>query len=271
MKSILLHVADDPCLEARVQTALDLGRSFGAHITFLQPIAYIYSIPIDVYGMSVADMMPEMRAVAGEFRQKLEERLKSEDVRWDWVTVEGPADARILSMVNTFDLLVLGACDPFAHDNHHSSLVADMAVHAHTPVLVVPSEQNGFDCSRPAIVAWDGSAEASRALRAAVPILQRAQSVHLVSVDEDEPGKPYDLPAISGAEYLSRHEIESELVEMHRNELDIAECITNAARGREAGLIVMGAYGRSRLRQNLLGGVTRDMITDPELPLFMHH
>lgn len=271
MKSILLHVADDPCLEARIQVALDLGRSFGAHITFLQPIAYIYSIPIDIYGMAVTDLMPEMRAIAGEFREKLEERLKGEDVTWDWITVEGPADVRILSMVNTYDLLVLGACDPLSPDSHHSSLVADMAVHAHTPVLVVPREQDGFDCSKPAIVAWDGSPESSRALRAAVPILQRSQSVFLVSIDEDEPGKPFDLPMTSGAEYLSRHGIECELVEMRKNEFGTSECIANAARGRKAGLIVMGAYGRSRLRENLLGGVTRDMITSPELPLLMHH
>ncbi|MEL6877229.1 MAG: universal stress protein [Pseudomonadota bacterium] len=271
MKSILLHVADDPCLEARVQVALDLGRSFDAHVTFLQTIPYIYSVPIEMYGMAAAQIMPEMRKAGEELQQNWEKRLEAEDVAWDWISTEGPADTRIISTVNTYDLLVLGACDPFAPQNHYSTLAADMAVNSQAPVLVVPNEQKGFDCTKPAVIAWNGSAEASRALRAAGPLLQRAQSVHLISIDEDRSDRAHDLPPTSGAEYLSRHGIESEIVEVRKGDFDTAECIANAALERKGGLVVMGAYGRSRLRENLLGGVTRDMITNPELPLLMHH
>jgi len=271
MKSILLHVSDDPCLEARVQVALDLGRSFGAHVTFLQTIPFIYAVPVDLYGMSLANAMPQVRAAANELRELLEKRLENEDVAWDWVAVEGPADARILSLVSTYDLLVMGGCDPYDVQNQRSSLAADMAVNAYTPVLVVPQAQEGLDCTKPAIVAWDGSPESSRALRAAAPVLQRAREVTLISVEEDHGGNTFDLPATSGAEYLSRNGIESEIVRVQRGDLDTAECIVTAAQERGASIVVMGAYGHLRVRESLLGGVTKDMLTDPALPLLMHH
>ena len=271
MKSILVHVADDPCLEARVQVALDLGRSFDAHVTFLHTIPYIYAVPIDIYGMSLANAMPQVRAAAQEVRDMFEKRLQNEDVAWDWVSVEGPADARILSAVNTYDLLVLGGCDPFEVLTQHSSLAADMAVNAHTPILVVPQAQEGLNCTGPAVVAWDGSAESSRALRAAVPFLQLAEEVSLISVEDGPKGKTYDLPATAGAEYLSRHGIESEIVRVRRGDSDTTECLLTAARERRASFIVMGAYGHSRMRESLLGGVTKRMLTDPAFPLLMHH
>lgn len=271
MKSILHHVTDDACLEARIQVALDLGRTLGAHVTFMQTLPFINMIPTDVYGMAFANVMPEIREMGTQLREETEKHLLEEDVAWDWMTLEGPADAQILAMVNAYDLLIMGACDPFAPSQLRSDLAADMAVTSHAPVMIVPQDRKGLDCSAPMIAAWDGSAQASRALRAAVPLLKHARTVHLISVEENRTDQAHDLPATTGAEYLSRHGIKSEIVQVRKNHLSISDCIRTAAREREASVIIMGAYGHSRLRENLLGGVTREMMTDPPLPLFMHH
>jgi len=271
MKSILLHIADDACLEARIEVALDLGRAFDAHVTLLQTLPDILAMPIDIHGTAAGEVIPAMQESGDKLRRENEKALRGEDVAWDWITTDGPADARILSLIDTYDLLVLGACDPFKSKRARSKLAEDLSVSAGVPVFIVPKDQRSFDCSAPALIAWDGSAEASRAMRAAIPLLRKAEMVYLVNVQENRSDRVHDLPATNGAQYLSRHGIASEIAEVHKNELDIAACINAAARAREAGLIVMGAYGHSRLRQNLLGGVTQDMLTDPGLPLVMYH
>jgi nucleotide-binding universal stress UspA family protein len=138
--------------------------------------------------------------------------------------------------------------------------------------LVVPEGAKGLDCNGAAIVAWNGSAEASHALRAAVPLLTKATSVVLASVPgERDADRGLDLPAIEGAEYLSRHGIASEIIEFPLGQTSVAQVLAEAAVRREAAYLVMGAYGHSRLVETVLGGVTRELLANPPLPIFCSH
>jgi nucleotide-binding universal stress UspA family protein len=121
------------------------------------------------------------------------------------------------------------------------------------------------------MVAWNGSAEAAHALRAAVPLLAMAGKVWLVTIAEPGEKARFDLPPIEGAQYLSRHGIECEMVEVPRDKAGIADTLRSAAEVRGCGLMVMGAYGHSRLAEMLLGGVTRKMLADPQLPILLAH
>ena len=91
MRSILLHVSDDACMEARLQVALDLAREFGAHVTCLQPVAFDFAVPGDLYGTMIAELIPVIQANADKLRDRICARLGNEDVTWDWRQEEGPA------------------------------------------------------------------------------------------------------------------------------------------------------------------------------------
>lgn len=271
MRSLLLHTHDDPNFEARLQVALDLARTFDAHLTLLQAIQFDVVLPGDYSGMLSASMIPVIREAADAFRAKIEPRLNAEDIRWDWVEEFGVAENRMSHHAVLTDLAIVGASPPELASRGPSPLAGILAVHCKAPIMVVPDSAHGLDIAGPVVVAWNGSLESSRALRAALPLLGRATSVHLLSVcdaeDEDEP----ELPPLSAAEYLSRHGIECELVELPRGTQMVHEVLREAARARGARCLVMGAYGTPRLLETLFGGVSRAMLSKPDLPLLMAH
>ena len=108
-------------------------------------------------------------------------------------------------------------------------------------------------------------------LRAAVPMLAKASKVYLATVAEQNAKVRYDLPPVEGAEYLSRHGIASEIVEIPQGEANIPDTLVSAAQTRKCGYLVMGAYGHSRFRESILGGATRNMLELAEIPVLLAH
>lgn len=272
MRSILLHAHDDDEFDARLEVALDIARAFDAHLTLLQAISLDFIAPGDFYGAMAADLMRAVKDRAREFREDSERKLRGEDVRWEWVDMFGVGEQAMLKHAALNDLVVLGSTPPEA-GRGPSWLAGAIAIHARVPILAVPPGTRGLDIGAPALVGWNGSTESSRALRAAVPLLAKAASVTLATVglahrDEEDA----DLPPIEGAEYLARHGIECEVVELAGDgSKPVAGILGDAARARGAGLIVMGAYGQSRLLETLLGGTTRDMLAEAPMPVLMAH
>jgi nucleotide-binding universal stress UspA family protein len=117
------------------------------------------------------------------------------------------------------------------------------------------------------MVAWDGSAESAHALRAAVPLLARASAVSLVTITEKEAR----FPATDALRYLSRHGIHADYAERPRGALTVEEALDQSADSLGADFVVMGAYGHSRVRETLFGGVTRYMIDGARRPLLLMH
>jgi len=136
----------------------------------------------------------------------------------------------------------------------------------------VPEGMTSFDVGAPMLVAWNGSAESAHALRAAVPLLACSVKVTLACVVEERgEAKGFDLPSTEGAKYLARHGIACEIVEIPRGEAKIADMLFSAAQLRDCALLVMGAYGHSRLTELVLGGVTRHMLSEPAMPVSLAH
>ena len=117
------------------------------------------------------------------------------------------------------------------------------------------------------MIAWDGSLEASHALRMTLPMLLRASAVHVVTVTEGH----REFPATDAARYLARHGIEAELHGWPAEGRSTAEALNTAADRLSAAYAVMGAYGHTRLREAVLGGATRDMLHEAGVPLLMAH
>ena len=268
MRSILLHIAEDDALEARTQVALDLARAFDGHLSCLQAVPYEYGVPGDFYGGMLADMVPILREAAEKLRERCGRRLAPEDVRWSWEHEDGRAHEHLLRRSSLSDIVVLGSREPMS--KAPSLLARQMVMRLQTPMLLVPEHLNGLNCAGTAVVAWNGSAEASRALKAAVPLLAKARSVVLASV-LGEPDARFDLPAVEGAEYLSRHGISCEMTEFPCEQGTVGEALADVVARREAAYLVMGAYGHSRLVETVLGGVTRELFADPPIPIFTCH
>lgn len=271
MKSILVHINRDEGQEARFQAALDVTRAFEGHLTCLQISPLEAYLTADPYGIAfmLEQTLQQVRQEEDIEREAIEARLRAEGANWDWHTHTG-APARLLAEVGALaDLIVVSSPGgEWPARLEVPPTAADVLMRSHTPVLAVPDTVRGLDCGGVAVVAWNGSPEACQAVRAALPMLRLASRVLLVHVDDDS---GYDLPPTEAASYLSRHGVQSELVPLKRESRPVADTILAEAGARGAAYLVMGAYGHSRLRERLLGGVTREMLERSRLPLLLVH
>ena len=270
MKSILFNAFSDEGHSKRLDVALDLARSFDASLTVVSVVPYEVLIGDGLSDAAFAAMIPIWREEARELREQTEQDLANEGVSWRWIESSSPATDAILEHSPLADLIIIGARDPRRGGRVPSHTAGDLAILADCPVLVLPEAQSRFDITAPALVAWDGSPEASHALKSAVPFLKESSEVFFASVKEKKDAR-FDLPPVSGADYLSRYGIRSEIVETAESSKDVATQLTDAALARRCGLIVMGAYGRMRLAERIFGGVTRSMLTDLQVPLLLRH
>ena len=267
MKSVLLYANVDPGLEARLQAALDVTRLFDGHLTCVQVTPQDAFIIGDPFGgvFALPTVVAQVQRVAEEQRERVQARLADEDVGWSWRRFDGAPAQVIVDRARLADLIVLSL--PGEEGGGAQALVADVLVHARAPVLAVPSEERSFDGGGIALVAWDGSVEASHALRLTMPVLQRAAAVHVLTITEGES----EFPATDACRYLALHDIEAELHEWPRQDRSTAEALIDAAGSVSADYLVMGAYGHTRLREAVLGGATRDMLHASPVPLLLAH
>lgn len=208
------------------------------------------------------------RARLDEERSRIELRLKSEDVSWDWETIEGYVQNILVSCGRLADLLVLSRDDNESGQSPEPlPIAAGIVMHVRAPVLVVPPATVRFRADGPAVIAWNGSAEAAHSVRLALSFLSLSAEVHIVTVANDAG----ELSSARASRYLARHHIPSEVHEWPQTGSSIAETLLGAARDLGAGCLVMGTYGHSRLRETVLGGVTRDLLGRTSVPLLLAH
>ena len=269
VKSLLLHVQNDEGLESRLQMALALARSADGHVSCLQVTPRNVFGGIEAYGAGyvMADLIKQLEEQEAALRAQLEARLAKEDVAWSYEHVTTPPGSALVNAGALADLIVVGR---FQHGQSvaysPASILGELLQSSHTPLLICAKDQSDFDPFGPAAIAWNGSFEAANALRAALPLLKKASAVHIITVEGD---KHYDCPPLGASEYLSRHGIKSELVREAKGTLSVADRIVASAQGLGAAYLVMGAYGHSRAREFLLGGVTRSLLKECPLALLV--
>jgi nucleotide-binding universal stress UspA family protein len=136
-------------------------------------------------------------------------------------------------------------------------------------VLVVPhTRKAGIKLDR-VMIAWDGSRSAARALGDAMPFLRRAKAVQLVMVTEH--GKSEEVPGADIARHLACHQLAAEIKEIVAPHIKAADVLLSHATETGADLLVLGGYGHSRLREFVLGGVTRSVLAATTVPALMSH
>ncbi len=181
-----------------------------------------------------------------------------------WRREDGSEDAWIVQHGRLADMTVLPV--PGSEPGPAASAAAEAAlIETGRPVLLVPAAPIAL--GGPAIVAWNASTQAARAAAAALPLLARARSVEVVSVDE--PGRPADPQAL--AQWLRWHRIGATARRVARGDQGIAAALDDACAQAGATLLVMGGYTHSRLRELIFGGVTAHALRAARIPVLMAH
>lgn len=271
MKSILLYVHEDAGAEARLQAAFDIARATGGHIRCVQPIISPAFLSADLYGGAYYDpeILAELVAIDERTRARTEDRLRAEGVTWDWRQVQGEPVRGLLSAAALADLIVVSLAEGAgAKLTDPPPIAGDLALGGQGPVLAVPQQVRSVAIVGRALVAWDGSQEASAALRAAIPLLKLAQEVHVITVEED--GKS-GFPATDAPEYLAWHGIQSELHDWPRAGRSVADALAAVVGELRPDWMVMGAFGHNRMREFIFGGVTRTMLREASIPVLLAH
>lgn len=138
------------------------------------------------------------------------------------------------------------------------------------PVLLIPNAAGATLLPKKVLLAWDGGAEATRAMREALPLLTGAEDVHITMIDPQATEDGLNIePGTDLAAYLAHHGARITIDRLPGGGQPVAETLRRHAVDMAADMIVMGAYGHSRLRQRFFGGVTRSMIEQTDLPVFM--
>ncbi|PKA45500.1 universal stress protein [Rhizobium sullae] len=180
------------------------------------------------------------------------------------------ADAAIAAHALCFDLVLIGS-SALRDPELKPRLIGGVLFDAGQPAMLLPDHPSTL-CPRKVLLAWDGSVPAGRAVRAGHDILVAAEEVHVVLVDQPRSRfEGGDEPGAGMANYLARHGINVVVDRIASCGCPISDVLVRHAREIGADLIVMGAYGHSRLRERILGGVTRATIDQLKLPALMAH
>lgn len=271
MKTILVQVESGPAGEARMQCAIDVARAFDGHLTCFQVTPFDAYVLSDPFGgiYAVPELLASISADEEASRVAVEARLGGQGLSYDYRHMNGYPPSAIASQARLADLIVLGK--PLAGDDGRKAmtLMGEVILGVSTPVLAVPEGANGFDISAPAAIGWNGSAEAAAAVRAAIPLLKRASTVTIVTVAEEE--EAHNIARDEVRAYLSRHGVEASVETLEKGEPNIGDALIRTLGRIDAKCFVMGAYGHSRMREYMFGGVTRRMLSDLPLPLVLAH
>ncbi len=139
------------------------------------------------------------------------------------------------------------------------------------PVLIVPDGAEVTGQFKNIVIAWNESAEALRAIRAALPFLQAADLVSIAIIDPPQHGPERSDPGGALSQMLARHGVRAEVSVLARTMPRVSDILNRHVRDKDADLVVMGAYGHSRFRESILGGATRHMLEVAEVPVLMAH
>ncbi len=269
MKSAMLYATEDNGMESRLQVALDVSRAFESHLACVQVTPFDAVIMGDPFGgiYALPNIVAAVQDVEDEHRKRIEQRLQTEGASWDWSRFVGQPAQITVERSHLSDLIVLSLPGEDSGYNGPHTMAADVAMNARAPVLAIERQVRGVDCFGAAMIAWNGSPEAASALRLSLPLLRKASAIHIVTVTEDKDG----FPPTDASLYLSRHGLASELHRWTAESRSVSDALRDAAGTLGAAYIVMGAYGHSRFKEAVFGGVTRDLLSNCQVPLLLAH
>ncbi len=287
-KSILVHIDDSKRNAARLDFAIDMAIAHKAHLTGVYvlrpPTAVLYAeggMPVEFYEKEAA----ATQDLADKAKAAFEKRLGKESLSFEWRQGQGDHAEVITTNARYADITIMGQTD--LEDTSSSTppdLAELIALSSGRPILTVPFAGT-FKFGQPHImVAWNGSREATRAVHDTLPLLQSAKKVTVLVVSQKKEAEGHgEQPGADIALYLARHGVKAEahfVVAPHDSsaghrfslpKIDVGGEVLSRAADFGADMIVMGAYGHSRLRELVLGGVTHHVFRHMTVPVVVSH
>jgi nucleotide-binding universal stress UspA family protein len=262
-------VEDEPLSAAAVDYAIAFCDAEKAHLAcrIVAPLMDLPSARIAPLVQALVDQVNDERgAKATAIRQKVETAAQLSGVSFDCEIVQKPyREARdvLIAAARVSDLAIM----PQSHGafSTESSLIEDVLFGAGRPVVVVPEGWSRGPRFQKIVVAWDGQARAARAVGDAMPLLARAEEIEIACVGPD---KAQSVAGADLAKHLARHCPNVKLVDLPIVHADAGRTLVERLEIARPDLMVMGAYGHSRLLQFVLGGVTQTMLEQAKVPVF---
>jgi nucleotide-binding universal stress UspA family protein len=271
----LLTITNPELGDADLQLTAGLCEEIGAHLSVLV-LALAAPPPVGEYAAMVSDVWLEQRQ---EDLKELEERsaavakflagsVLSTDLASEYQDITFADDA-IGRRARYADLTVVGP-EMLSREQLKEKVLEGALFSSGRPVLVVPEGSRPTLKPKRVVVGWDSRLEASRAVRESLDLFVAADDVRIALVDpvERESGHGAE-PGADIATYLARHGARVTVDRLPSQGQSVAEVLNRHAMDCAAQLLVMGAYGHSRLRERILGGTTRSMLREPKLPILL--
>ena len=260
-KDLLVVLDSEAAARERIALAVALAERFSAHLIGLYPLptpeaprhlGYYDPALLDPF---FAGLRERARSAAVKLREAFDHAAGLRGLSAEWREIpEGP-DADPALHARYADLAILGQLDPDR---------------AETELIRPHPEQVALASGRPVLIAWNATREAARAVSDAVPLLTSAELVSVLTIDPHEgPHAHGELPGADITLHLARHGVKAQIERTVSGGLPVGEVLLSRAADLGADLIVMGAYGHSRLREVLLGGATRSVLRSMTVPVLM--
>ncbi|MFK7966911.1 MAG: universal stress protein [Burkholderiaceae bacterium] len=267
---ILTHIDSSPGSIMRSEMSCLIARQQGAHIVGLAPTSLTGS-----QDASEAKKQHEQDQLVQQNLLRFEQECSALGIdSFESRRVANTPLEAMLWHARFSDLIVMGGVDN--NDSSASgnrSITEEVLIRSSRPVLIIPSAANATEEAHleTAIVAWDGSQAAAAAIGNAMPLLASAGKVFVAFVHTS--GIEGATELVAGTEvclYLARHGISAQLVPLEREDT-VAATLLDYVEKTQPGVLVMGGYGHSRLRERILGGTTRSVLSDIKSPVLMTH
>ena len=268
-KTILVHVDAAAAAPDRIRLAARLARQADAHLVGAAPTGVSRFLEPAAAGPAIEARCRMLRGAAGAALQVFDRIAADEGVpSRETRLADDDVDAALALRARYADIVIVSQPDaatvapPFPAD-----LAARLALGGGRPVLVVPRHGACNAIGGAALVAWDGSREATRAVTGALPLLRAAAQVTVVDVGGAEsPAGIVEDPCAALGAWLDRHGVAARCG--HRPLApDVGTALLAEAAGMGAGLLVTGAYGHARLREMMFGGATRHALARAPIPV----
>lgn len=271
-KNIMLAYCGEAAFESSLDQAIKLTQYYDGWLTGVMRNGRPFT---DQYRLGLnSDLMKKLDDVQNEdvfaAVEKFDMAVKAAGLqdRAEFLRPADLGDLKPSELARSYDLVVTGFKSELAFEEHHTSSPNAIALWSGRPVLVVPPEYKAPSLVGHALLAWDGKRSAARALGEAMTVLEDKGKVTVLTIGRKAPKTP-----VGGGimRHLERHGIEANHVHKTTSGKSIAAKIEDTADELGVKLIIMGAYEHSKFSQDLLGGVTNEVLKTARVPVFMSH
>lgn len=275
IKDIVVNLGVGEKTSQAADYAISVAAALDARLT---GIAFLYDpiVPISGAGYIPGDVIEsqerESKAAAQTAVDRFNAATGRAGISADSLTVSASLSGvgdMFSRIARRFDLSVVGQAEP--EKSAVEEIIAEAALfESGRPVIVVPYIQKDAFKVDQVMVCWDGSRAAARAIGDAMPLLQQSKEVEIVIVS-NERGKEDEIAGADIGEHLARHGLKVDVKRTVLGDIDVADILLSHAADSGADFMVMGGYGHSRLREFVLGGVTRSIFRAMTVPVLMSH